>query len=64
MPALFQAFYNGRGTAEQWINEGKNTVKWTRLSVPGAARQGKNACTGLAVISIVIDGIESARRPR
>src|SRR5207249_53982 len=26
------AFYNGRGTAEQWIKEGKNAVKWTRLS--------------------------------
>jgi hypothetical protein len=25
-------FYNGRGTAEQWIKEGKNTVKWTKLS--------------------------------
>jgi len=22
-------FYNGRGTAEQWIKEGKNAVKWT-----------------------------------
>jgi len=26
------AFYNGRGTAEQYIKEGKNAVKWTRLS--------------------------------
>jgi len=25
-------FYNGRGTAEQWIKEGKNAVKWTRRS--------------------------------
>jgi hypothetical protein len=25
-------FYNGRGTAEQWIKEGKNALKWTRLS--------------------------------
>ena len=25
------AFYNGRGTAEQWIKEGKHAVKWTRL---------------------------------
>jgi hypothetical protein len=25
-------FYNQRGTAEQWIREGKNAVKWTRLS--------------------------------
>ena len=26
------AFYNGRGTAEQWIREGKTAVRWTRLS--------------------------------
>ena len=26
------AFYNHRGTAEQWIKEGKNAVSWTRLS--------------------------------
>jgi hypothetical protein len=26
------AFYNQRGTAERWIKEGKNVVKWTRLS--------------------------------
>jgi hypothetical protein len=26
------AFYNGRGTAEQWIKDGKHAVKWTRLS--------------------------------
>jgi len=25
-------FYNQRGTAEQWIKEGKNAIKWTRLS--------------------------------
>ena len=25
-------FYNQRGTAEQWIREGKYAVKWTRLS--------------------------------
>ena len=25
-------FYNQRGTAEQWIKEGKNAVNWTRLS--------------------------------
>jgi hypothetical protein len=26
------AFYNQRGTAEQYIKEGKNAIKWTRLS--------------------------------
>jgi hypothetical protein len=25
-------FYNRRGTAAQWIKEGKNAVKWTKLS--------------------------------
>src|SRR5271165_2960564 len=26
------AFYNQRGTAEQWIKEGKAAIRWTRLS--------------------------------
>jgi hypothetical protein len=26
------AFYNKRGTCEQWIKEGKGAVKWTRFS--------------------------------
>jgi hypothetical protein len=26
------AFYNHRGTAEQYLKEGKNTIRWTRLS--------------------------------
>jgi hypothetical protein len=26
------AFCNGRGAAEQWIREGKNATRWTRLS--------------------------------
>ena len=26
------AFYNQRGTAEQWIKEGKQAIRWTRLS--------------------------------
>ncbi len=28
-------FYNGRGTAEQWIKEGKQAINWTRLSCHG-----------------------------
>ena len=28
-------FYNGRGTAEQWIKEGKYALNWTRLSCHG-----------------------------
>jgi Transposase DDE domain group 1 len=26
------AFYNKRGTCEQWMKEGKGAIKWTRLS--------------------------------
>jgi hypothetical protein len=26
------AFYNKRGTCELWIKEGKDAIKWTRLS--------------------------------
>ena len=29
-------FYNQRGTAEQWIKEGKEATHWTRLSCPFA----------------------------
>ena len=28
-------FYNQRGTAEQWIKEGKYALNWTRLSCHG-----------------------------
>ncbi len=28
-------FYDGRGTAEQYIKEGKNAINWTRLSCLG-----------------------------
>jgi hypothetical protein len=31
-PERVVAFYDGRGTAEQWIREGKNAIRWTRLS--------------------------------
>ena len=31
-PKRVVKFYNKRGTAEQWIKEGKNAVKWTKLS--------------------------------
>jgi Transposase DDE domain group 1 len=31
-PERVVAFDNQRGTAEQWIREGKNAVRWTRLS--------------------------------
>jgi Transposase DDE domain group 1 len=31
-PARKVVTFNGRGTAEQWIKEGKHAIKWTRLS--------------------------------
>lgn len=31
-PKRVVRFYNQRGTAEQWIKEGKNALRWTRLS--------------------------------
>jgi hypothetical protein len=31
-PERVVKFYNGRGTAEQWIKEGKAALCWTRLS--------------------------------
>jgi hypothetical protein len=31
-PERVVAFYNQRGTAEQWIKKGKDAIKWTRLS--------------------------------
>ena len=31
-PAGVTYFYNGRGTAEQWIKEGRYALNWTRLS--------------------------------
>ena len=33
-------FYNQRGTAEQWIMEGKGAIKWTRLSCRTFAANG------------------------
>ena len=34
------AFYNKRGTCEQWIKEGKGAIKWTRLSCRSFAANG------------------------
>jgi hypothetical protein len=31
-PRRVVKFSNGRGTAEQWIKEGRNAIRWTRLS--------------------------------
>jgi len=34
-PKQVTRFYNQRGTAEQWIKEGKYAIRWTRLSCTG-----------------------------
>ena len=34
------AFYNKRGTCEQWIKEAKGAIKWTRLSSRTFAANG------------------------
>ena len=41
-------FYNRRGTAEQWIKEGKNAVKWTKLS----CRRFKGNATRLQLFAL------------
>jgi hypothetical protein len=56
------AFYNKRGTAAQWIKEGKGAVKWTRLS----CRTFPPCATGdarerLARAAIVLDAPRPSR---
>ena len=49
-PERVVAFYNQRGTAEQWIKEGKNAVRWTRLScrsMTGQRGPPPASCSGL-----------------
>ena len=43
------AFYNKRGTCEQWIKEGKGAIKWTRLScrIRGQRRAAPASCARL-----------------
>ena len=46
-------FYNKRGTAEEWIREGKQAVKMTRLSCHPASRD-RTKCvpqSGMIVIA-------------
>jgi len=39
-------FYNQRGTAEQYIKEGKSAVKWTRLSCRPMLTTTRQTCFG------------------
>jgi hypothetical protein len=50
------AFYNKRGTCEQWIREGKGAIKWTRLSCRSFA-----ANVSSFMRSLTISGISCAR---
>ena len=48
-------FYNQRGTAEQWIKEGKNAINWTRLScciAPGSLDTSLSHAAGLSDIAV------------
>jgi hypothetical protein len=47
-PKRVVRFYNRRGTAEQWIKEGKNAVKWTKLS----CRRFKNNAARLHLFAL------------
>ncbi len=51
-------FYNGRGTAEQWIKEGKNAVKWTKLS----CRTFKDNQTRLQLVALAYNLANFLRR--
>jgi hypothetical protein len=51
-------FYNGRGTAEQRIKEGKNAVKWTRLS----CREFKNNAVRLQLFVLAYNLANFLRR--
>ena len=52
-------FYNGRGTAEQWIQEGKNAVTWTKLSY----RTFKDNQTWFELFAAILDRIERLALP-
>jgi len=46
------AFYNKRGTCEQWNKEGKNAIKWTRLSCCSFAANARYAIFQLAEVAV------------
>jgi hypothetical protein len=51
-------FYNARGTAEQWIKEGKNAVKWTKLS----CRRFKDNAARLLLFALAYNLANSLRQ--
>jgi hypothetical protein len=50
------AFYNHRGTCEQYIKEGKGAIKWTRLSVPLLRCQRRPPLLRLLILRPVTPG--------
>jgi len=52
-------FYNGRGTAERWIKEGKHAVQWTKLS----CRKFKDDQTRLQLFALAHNLGNFLRRP-
>src|SRR5262249_6953654 len=51
-------FYNRRGTAEQWIKEGKTAVKWTKLS----CRRFKDNAARLQLFALAYNLANSLRQ--
>jgi hypothetical protein len=51
-------FYNARGTAEQWIKEGENAAKWSKLS----CRQFKDNAARLQLFALAYNLANSLRR--
>jgi hypothetical protein len=47
-PKRVVKFYNGRGTAEPWLKEGRNAIRWTRLS----CRRSKDNQTRLQLFAL------------
>ena len=45
-------FYNQRGTAEQWIKEGKEATDWTRLSCHRPGQRGPAAALGVIAYNL------------
>jgi hypothetical protein len=54
------AFYNQRGTAEQWIKEGKGAIKWTRLSSALAAHPEKSQRRPCNELGLSAQGLSAA----
>ena len=53
-------FYNRRGTAEQWIKEGKRAVKWTKLS----CRRFKDNAARLQLFALAYNLASALRQPQ